>query len=57
MKELTGENKEKSSVKSPENSKSADNSKWQKDFSAWCEKTAKQLNNITVKLDKHDLGE
>lgn len=52
LKELTGGNTEKSSGK-PE----ADDNKWQKNLSAWCEKTAKQLSDITEKLDKHELGE
>ena len=52
LKELTGESSEK--VKGqPE----ADDNKWQKNLSAWCEKTAKQLSDITEKLDKHELGE
>lgn len=57
LKELTGENTEKLSGKSPEDSKPTDNNKWQKDFSEWCEKIAKQLSDITEKFDKHELGE
>lgn len=52
LKELIGENTEKNKGKSK-----TDNNKWQKDFSTWCEKTAKQLKNINEKLDKHELGE
>lgn len=57
LKELTDENTEKLSGKSPEDSKPTDNNKWQKDFSEWCEKIAKQLSDITEKFDKHELGE
>lgn len=57
LKELAGEDAEKINGKPLENSKPTDNNKWQKDFSDWCEKTAKQLNDITAKLDKHESGE
>ena len=52
MKELTVESSEKVRGQ-PE----ADNNKWQKNLSAWCEKIAKQLSDITEKFDKHELGE